>query len=206
MQVTINTISEVEQEADIQVPQEELQPHFERAYEEYRPKVEVRGFRKGRVPMPMIKQLYGQAIEYEKLDDIAGQFFRQAMTEKQIEPMGRPTIADMDFKRGERLTFKVRYEVRPAVELKRYKGLALTRYVHPVPDQEVQDEIDRLRRVHSTSEPADRVLDEHYAVTADVQELDETGAPLIGRKTPNVRFHLIDPDIAPEIRAMPIHA
>ena len=57
MQVTINTISEVEQEADIQVPQEELQPHFERAYEEYRPKVEVRGFRKGRVPMPMIRQL-----------------------------------------------------------------------------------------------------------------------------------------------------
>ncbi len=200
MQVTINTISDVEQEANIEVSHAELQPHFDHAYEEYRPKVEVKGFRKGRVPMQMVKQLYGQAIEYEALDDIAGVLFHQAMDQQKIEPMGRPSITDMDFKRGERFTFKVKYEVRPKVELKRYKGLALEKFVHPVTDQEVEDEVERLRRINSTPEPADKVLDEQYAVTADVQELDKSGSPLIGRKTPNVRFHLIDPDIAPEIR------
>ncbi|HEX9006849.1 MAG TPA: trigger factor [Bacteroidota bacterium] len=200
MQITINTISDVEQEANIEVTQAELQPHFDHAYEEYRPKVEVRGFRKGRVPMPMIRQLYGQAIEYEALDDIANVFFHQAMHEQKIEPMGRPSITDMDFKRGERFTFKVKYEVRPKVELKRYKGLKLEKYVHPVTDQEVDDEIQRLRRINSTAESAEKVLDDGYAVTADVQELDKGGTPLIGRKTPNVRFHLIDPDIAPEIK------
>jgi trigger factor len=200
LQVTINTISDVEQEADIEVTQDELQPHFERAYEEYRPKAEIKGFRKGRVPMPMIKKIYGLAIEHEALDDIAGTVFQKVMQERHIDPMGRPSIVDMDFKRGDRFAFKVKYEVRPQVQLRKYKGLELSKYVHPVHDQDVTEEIERLRRVNSTSEPAEKVLDDHYAVTADVQELDKTGTPLIGRKTPNVRFHLVDQDIAAEIR------
>ncbi len=200
MQVTIKTISDVEQEADIEVVQDELQPHFERAYEDYRPKAEIKGFRKGRVPILMVKKLYGQAIEHEALDDIAGLLFKQVMEERRIDPMGRPSITGMDFKRGERLTFTVKYEIRPEVQLKRYKGLDIVKYVHPVHEQEAAEEIDRLRRINSTAEPAEKVLDDGYAVTADVQELDQTGAPLIGRKTPNVRFHLIDPDIAQEIK------
>lgn len=200
MQVTINTISDVEQEADIEVSSEELQPHFEQAYVEFRPKIELKGFRKGRVPMNIVKQVYGQAIEYDALEGIASKLYHQAMQERNIEPMGRPSITDMDFKRGERFTFKIKYEVKPKIELKRYKGLELTRYVHPVTDQEVDEEIQRLRCINSTSEPAGKATDENHAVTADVQELDESGSPLIGRKTPDVRFHLIDPEVAPEIK------
>ncbi|MGA9121066.1 MAG: trigger factor [Bacteroidota bacterium] len=200
MQVTINTLSEVEKEADIVVTHEELLPHFDQAYEEFRPKVELKGFRKGRVPMPMIKQLYGEAIEQDALEEIAGFFFRTAMKDKNVEPMGRPVLTEKNYERGKGFSFKIKYEVRPTIDLHGYKGLELTKFVHPVEDTEVQDEIERLRRVNSTSEPAEKVVDENFAVTADVQELDDTGAPLIGRKTANVRFHLIDPDVAPEVK------
>ncbi len=200
MQVTINTISDVEQEADIEISNDEIQPHFEHAYEEYRPKVEMKGFRKGRVPLPIIKKVYGPAIEYEALEEIAATFYRKAMDERKIEPVGRPSITDMDFKRGERFTFKIKYEVKPAIELKEYKGLPLVKYLHPVTDQEVDEEVQRLQRVNSSSEQAEKVTDEHFAVTADVQELDDTGSPLIGKKTPGVRFHLIDPEIASQIK------
>ncbi len=200
MQVTINSLSDVEQEADIVVTHEELVPHFDHAYEEFRPKVELKGFRKGRVPMPMIKQLYGEAIEQDALDDIAGFFFRMAMKDHNVEPMGRPTLAEKSYSHGKDFTFKIKYEVRPHIDLRGYKGVDVTKYVHPVDEKEVLDEIERLRRVNSTSEPATIVTDENYAVTADVQELDETGTPLVGRKTENVRFHLIDPDVAPEVK------
>jgi trigger factor len=200
VQVTINTISEVEKEADILVNHEELIPHFERAYEEFRPKVELKGFRKGRVPMPMVKQLYGEAIEQDALDDIAGFFFRSAMKEQNVEPMGRPVLTEKNYQRGKEFSFKIKYEVRPSITPHGYKGIEVTRYLHPVEEKEIDDEVERLRRVNSTSEPAEKVTDEHFAVTADVQELDESGAPLIGRRTPNVRFHLIDPDVAPEVK------
>lgn len=200
MDVQITTITEVLQEAEIHVGNEELQKHFERAYEEYRPKAEVKGFRKGRVPLSMVKRLYGESIEYKAIDDIANDCYRQAMAEREIRPIGRPTMTDMDFKRGERLRFKVQYEVRPPITLRRYKGLKVERPIHSVTDAEVEAELTRLRRANSTYTEVPAVTGPDHVVTGDVQELDGTGSPLIGKKSANVRFLLSDETLAPEIR------
>jgi len=199
VQVTITSVSDVQQEADIQVSQDELQPMFEQAYAKYRPKVELKGFRKGKVPMPMIKQLYGEAIERDALDDIASDFYRKAMEEKGVRPVGQPTMVDMDFKRGDHFHFKIKYEVKPPIALGSYRGIAVEKPIHIVTDAEVEAEIAKIRRANSTMAEAERVTDTGYVVTADVQELDESGAPLIGKKTPGARFDLSDETLAPEI-------
>lgn len=206
MQVTINTLSDIAQEADIQVTSDELQPHFERAYEKYRPKVELKGFRKGKVPMPMIRQLYGEAIEHDALDTIADELYRKAMDEKHIQPVGRPTMVDMDFRRGESFRFKIKYEIKPAITLRKYKGIAVEKPVHAVADAEVEAEILTLRRSNSTARETQNVTDAEHVVTADVQELDESGAPLIGKKTAGARFSLFDETLAPAIRDALMHA
>ncbi len=206
MQVTINTLSDIAQEADIQVTSDELQPHFERAYEKFRPKVELKGFRKGKVPMPMIRQLYGEAIEHEALDTIADELYRKAMDEKNIQPVGRPTMVDMDFRRGESFRFKIKYEIKPAITLRKYKGIAVEKPVHDVTDAEVEAEITTLRRSNGVPRETEIVTDAEHIVTADVQELDESGAPLIGKKTAGARFSLFDETLAPEIRNGLMHA
>jgi trigger factor len=206
VQVTINELSAIKQEADIQLSMDELQPHFVRAYEEFRPKVELKGFRKGKVPMPMIRQLYGDAVEKDALDTIADEFYRKAMDEKQIHPVGRPTMVDMDFRRGESFRFKITYEIKPAITLGKYKGVAADKPVHAVTDAEVEAEILSLRRAHSTRHPAESVTDQEHMVTGDVQELDDSGAPLIGKKTAGATFSLFDETLAPEIRAALMHA
>jgi len=200
LQVTINTLSDVKQEATIELGQDELQPQFEQAYAKYRAKVELKGFRKGKAPLPMVKKLYGEAIEHEALDDIANTSFHQAMEERNIHPLGRPSMVDMDFKRGERFQFRIEYEVKPPIELKTYKGVTVERLVHTVTDQEVDEEILQLRKANSTTSPATAVTDDEHIVTADVQELDEAGTPLIGRKSNGVRFYLSDPSLATAIR------
>jgi len=199
VQVTITSVSDVQQEADIQVTQDELQPMFEQAYAKYRPKVELKGFRKGKVPMPMIRQLYGEAIERDALDDIASDFYRKAMEEKGVRPVGQPTMVDMDFKRGDHFHFKIKYEVKPPIALGSYRGIAVEKPIHIVTDAEVESEIARIRRANATTAEAEQVTDTGYLVTADVQELDESGAPLIGKKTPGARFDLSDETLAPEI-------
>jgi len=200
VQVTINTISEVEHEAEFDVSGEELQPHFEKAYEKFRPKAEVRGFRKGKVPLHMIKQMYGEAIEHDALDGIANQIYRNAMEERNINPIGTPSMTDMDFRRKEHFRFKIKYEVKPEIALQKYKGIPVEKPVHKVTDTEVDAEIQQLRRSNSTTVDAQEVTDAEYIVTADAQELDEAGTPLIGKKTPNARFYLADESLAAEIR------
>ena len=200
MQVTITTISPTQQEAAFDVSSEDLQPHFDRAYEEFRPKAQLKGFRKGKVPLPMIKKIYGEAIEQEAIDKIANDLYRDAMDERKIQPLGTPSMTKLDFQRRQYLRFTVKYDVRPAITLEQYKGIAVEKPVHPVTDAEVEDEIHHLRRANSTTAEAETVTDSEHAVTADVQELDEAGTPLIGKKTSGTRFYLADPALTPEIR------
>jgi trigger factor len=186
--VNITTLSEVSREVEIQATSDDLQPHFEKAYREYRPKAEIKGFRKGRAPVELIKRLYGEAIEYESLETIAAELYRQVVKEKELKPIGDPALVDLDYKRGEHLRFKIQYDVRPTIQLKKYKGLSVDTVVHKVMDDELEDELLRLQKVNSTTEEVGQVTDEEHIVFTELQELDDAGLPIIGKRSDNVRF------------------
>jgi trigger factor len=200
VEVNIHTVSGVQQEADIRLTDEELRPHFERVYEQYRAKAELKGFRKGKAPLAIIKKLYGEAIEYDSLDDLATEFYRKAMSERDIRPIGQPSLIDMDFKRGQHLRFKIKYEVKPSIELKKYKGIAVEKPVHRVTQEEIDAEVMHLRKINSTRTGVAAVTGPDHVVTGTIQELDDAGTPLIGRKTVNVSFDLSEATLAPEIK------
>ena len=98
MEITINTLSVVRQEADISLTSDELQPHFEAAYKKYQPKVEFKGFRKGKVPMDLIKKVHGEAIEYEarwqieQLEDDSDRYFKRRSRNRKgvLKTLGSP--------------------------------------------------------------------------------------------------------------------
>ncbi|OGU19246.1 MAG: trigger factor [Ignavibacteria bacterium GWA2_55_25] len=195
MDVTLVSISDVSKEVEIHATSEELKPHFDKAYQEYRPKIEIKGFRKGKAPLDMIKKLYGELIENEYLDKLASELYRQAVQEKDLKPIGEPTLVDLDYKRGEHFRFKIKYEVRPSIALQQYKGLSVKAVVHRLEDAEVEEEIDRLRKGNSTLEEVEKATDDEHVVTAEMQELDDSGIPIIGKKTENARFYLADPQL-----------
>jgi trigger factor len=195
LEVTVHNRSEVSREVEIEVKPDEMQPHFEKAYKEYRPKIEINGFRKGKAPLDMIKKLYGEMIENEYLEKLTSELYREAVKEKNLQPIGEPTLVDLNYKRGEKLWVKIQYDVRPTIELKSYKGLALEAVVHAIDDAEVEDELLRVRRINSTREEVQSATDSEHIVTANLQELDDAGVPMIGKKTDGARFYLADPQL-----------
>ncbi len=200
MEVTITPLSEVEQQASIALTNDELLPHFAVAYEKFRPKAEVRGFRKGRVPLDLIRKMYGEAIEHDALDAIADDAYRRAMEEHKVRPLGQPAMVDMDFKRGSHFKFTIKYEIRPTISLKSTAGITIERPVHAITNDELDTELLQIRRSNADKRAADRVTGTEAVVTADVQEVDETGTPLIGKKSSNMTFQLYDESLATEIR------
>ena len=195
MEVTIHTVTEVSREAEIEVNSEELQPYFEKAYREYMPKIEIRGFRKGKAPIELVRKLYGEMIEHEYLEKLAGELYRNVVKEKELKPIGEPTLTDMDFKRGERFWVKIQYDIRPTIQLVQYKGLSIETVVHTITDDELEDELLRIRKINSVREEVEKVTDDEHVVSAELQEFDDTGFPIIGKKTENARFYLADPQL-----------
>ncbi|GJQ20095.1 MAG: trigger factor [Bacteroidia bacterium] len=195
METTINNISEVSREIEISAKASEIQPFFDKAYGEYRPKVEIKGFRKGKAPLELVKKLYGDMIEQETLPTVASQLYREAVKDQNLRPIGEPVIIDMHYSRGQDFRVKIQYDVRPEIKLKEYKGIKVEKPVHEVTEEEIDEEILRLRRMSAATEEADVVEGDEYIVTARVQELDPTGVPIIGKKTQNARFYLADPQL-----------
>lgn len=192
MEVNVNTLSDVSREVEITATAEEVQPLFEKKYQEYRAKVEIHGFRKGKAPLDIVKKLYGELIEQDSLQDVATELYRKAVVDEDLKPIGDPSLVDMNFKRGEEFKFKVRYDIRPTVMLKSYDGVKVTKPVHVVTTEEVDAELLRLRRANATFEPAATASDDEHVVTADLQDVDAQGMPLIGKRSENVRFYLAD--------------
>lgn len=192
MEVTVNSLTDVSREVEITATAVDLAPHFEKAYQEQRKKIDIRGFRKGKAPLDLIKKLYGDLIENEALNDIASELYRQAIKEKDLKPVGDPTLVDMDYKPGEQFRFKIKYDVRPVIKLNNYKGIEVEKPVHTVADSEVEDELLRLRHTNATFEEAAQVTDSEYVVTADLQDADENGKPIDGKKSESVRLYLAD--------------
>jgi len=200
MEVSITNISEVEKEMHVEASAEELIPHFEEAYKRYQPKIELHGFRKGKAPLDLVKKIYGESIEYSSLDTIASDVYRSIVEERHLQPIGEPVLTDLDYKRGQALKFKVKYEIKPNVVVQEYKDLPVEKLVHTVTEKEIQDEILRLRKANATLEEVQQVTDDEHLVTADIQQLDAGGSPLIGKKTPDAKLYLADETLYPEIR------
>lgn len=200
MEVSISDITEIEKEISIQMTAAELLPYFEKAYQRQLPEIEIKGFRKGKAPLDMVKKMHGEAIEYKSLDSIASEAYKQVITERDIHPIGDPILTDMDYKRGENFSFKIKYEIKPVVTVDNYKGLAVEKVVHKINDSDVENELLRLRHANSTLAEVEAVTDDEHIVTADIQQLDESGAPLIGKKNPDVRLYIAGGTMYKEIK------
>lgn len=182
MEVSINNVNDCVREMTVTMTQEELTPHFEKAYKEAAPALEIKGFRKGKVPMPMIKKMFGSSIEYQAVEEITNDIFKKEIESRNINPIGTPQINKIDFKPGTPLTFIVKFEVRPEFELKDYKSITLEKYTHHTTDTEIQNEVERLQQINSTTEVTEKADDEFSIVTVDMVDLDEQGHSREGMK------------------------
>jgi trigger factor len=200
MQVSITDVTDVDKEVEISTTPQELDPHFEEAYRKYQSTAALKGFRKGKAPMSMIRQVYGESIRYSSIDTIANDLYRRAMEERDIRPIGDPVLTTIDYKPDTGLNFRIRYEVLPNFELGSYRGVKIEKPVHEITEAELNEELDRIRRSNSTLADITRIDSEQTLAIVDIQELDESGAPLIGRKTADARLYLADQSIFREIR------
>lgn len=147
---TVEKLSPTRVKLNISVTPEELKPSIDHAYEHIGSQVNIPGFRKGKVPPPLIDQRVGrEEVLNHAVSDGLDKFFRQAVADEKIRTLGRPQadIAEWpnvkDFSGDLLLTVEV--DVRPEFDLPNYDGLALTVDAIEVSADDVKDELDTLR-------------------------------------------------------------
>jgi trigger factor len=200
VELSIQSPTQVTREISVTLAAEEIQPFFEKAYIREAKKIEMPGFRKGKVPLAVVKKMHAEEIEYRELDDIANEYYKKIIQENNLRPVGEPVLADIKFNRGTSFHFQINAEVLPEYTLQELQGIAVHKITHTVTDEEVQNELEYLRRSNAVMTDVEKATDDEHIVTFTIQELDEKGHPLIGRKTEPIQVHLGDEAKLQEIR------
>lgn len=200
MEVKVTQTSENQQEVEVTLSYDEIQPEIQQAYKDEAKKLTIDGFRKGKAPMGIVKKLYGEAIEYKASEDISSKKFWDAVDQEGLKPISTPQLLDINFIPGEKLFFKVMYEVKPKIELKDYTGIEIEKPIFKFEAADVDKEIDFMLKPHFTYEEVDTVADNQHKITVDLQRMDDNGMPMVGSRSDNIQIDLSDEKVNPQIK------
>ncbi|MDP9028172.1 MAG: trigger factor [Actinomycetota bacterium] len=171
---TVEKISPTRVKLNITVTPEELKPSITHAYQHIAEDVNIPGFRKGKVPPPIIDQRVGRSeVLNHAVNEGLDTFYRQAADEEKVRPLGRPS-ADItkwpsidDFSGN--LEVSVEVDIRPEFEIPNYDGLKLEVDPVAVSPDDVEAELENLRSRFGTLVTVDRP-----ATSGDFVQLDLT--------------------------------
>ena len=199
MEHNVVDLSSSEKEVEIKLQYDEIKNEITEEVKKQTKKVQIPGFRKGKAPLSMLKKMYGDSFEYEASEKIANSFFWKLAEENQFKPIGQPTMTDIKFEPEKELSFKVKYETLPVLDIKDYKGL-----VFDIPDliageDEIAKEIDYILKSNKTLEDAEIILDNNFIIDADVVLDKKNGEKLDELKHEKMQIDLTSEGVAKEI-------
>lgn len=167
MQVSIETTSGLERKMTIGVPAERIENEVTDRLEKASKNVKLDGFRKGKVPLSVIKQRYGRGIRDEVIGDVVRTCFVEAVTQEKITPAGQPALEPTKDEPGEDFEFVATFEVLPEVNLADFAKVKVAKPVAEVKDEDVQDMLEALRKQQADWETVERAVVEGDEVVID---------------------------------------
>ncbi len=131
----------------IEVNAERVDTALDQAFKKVVKKVNVPGFRKGKVPRSMFEKRFGvEALYQDALDILLPSAYSEAIEESGIDPVDQPDVDIEQMEKGKNLIFKATVTVKPEVTLGEYKGLEVEEQDTNVTDEDIENELKELQK------------------------------------------------------------
>lgn len=167
MQVSVETTQGLGRRVTITVPAADIQTAVDSELKKAAKTVRIDGFRKGHVPMSMVKQRYGMSVLNDVLGDLMQRNFINAIIENKVNPVGAPDYKPEQYKEGEDFVYSVEFEVFPEIELKDLESIEVVKPVVTVKDEDVDNMLETLRKQQAEWKEKDGEVAAEDRVTVD---------------------------------------
>lgn len=139
----------------VTIPAERVQAAESKAVQYYAKQARLPGFRKGKAPEAVVRKRFGDAIRQSALQEVVREGWEQARETHALEPVAEPSVRNLKFEAGSDVEFDLMVEVRPQLSLERTGGFTLSRAVAPVSDDDIEEQLTRLREQQATWVPVE---------------------------------------------------
>ena len=167
MQVSIESSTGLERQLKIGVPADKIDQEVTDRLQKATKTASIKGFRKGKVPLRVVKQHYGKGVRQEVIGEIVNSSFYEAIQKEELRPVGQPRIDDIKDAEGQDLEYLAIFEVYPEVKLADLSKVKVTRPVADVNAEDVEKMIGVLRDQQATFTVTEKAADDGDQVNID---------------------------------------
>lgn len=176
----------------ISVEKAESKKEYNSLINKYSKTVQIKGFRKGRVPTSILEQRFGDSLKQEAASNLLEKAFKAAVDDIEEKPLGIATpelIGDLDFDPEKEFAFTVKYDVFPEVKLGEYKGLEIDEPKVSILKKHKDAELEKIREQNSiVVDKDDKTVADKNIVTMNYAELDSEGSVIEDTKREDFVF------------------
>jgi trigger factor len=183
MEVVVTTLEGCKRTIEITLPGDEPDKVYREMLEDFQHRLQVPGFRRGKVPMSIIEKRFSRELEHEVIDKLVPKAIDEAIEKEGLRPVEQPTLEDVQYRQGEPMKISASFEVRPVIALEKYTGfsLELKKDAYEVAEAEIEASLEQLRERAANFEPVEiaRPVAEGDFATLDVrgEPKGEDGVP-----------------------------
>ncbi len=170
MKSAVETLSPTRAKITVEVPFEELKPSLDAAYQAIAKQINIPGFRKGKVPPPVIDRQVGRgAVLDEAINDALPKLYVQALQDNDLHPLAQPEIDVTKLEDNTLLEFTAEVDVRPSIEVPAYDALSVQVEDVTVSDENIAEQVEELRERFATLKDVERPAADGDVVTIDLK-------------------------------------
>ncbi len=155
MEYQVEEVSPVKRKVSVQVPVEEVHAAISATVALYRRDVDVKGFRKGKVPSSVIEGKYRKKIIAEATTDLVNLHINEIMGELKVTPLSGIDFDGGELVRDQAFDYVLGFEVMPEFVVPSFEGLEVEEETPEVDDKEVEAVFERMRSQLAELEPID---------------------------------------------------
>ncbi len=127
MKSSLKKIKDCRVRMTVEVDAERVEDRYQEVLKDFQKAARIAGFREGRAPMDLVEKKYSGEAREELLKSLIPEAYHESVRTQKVSPVSLPSVSDIKFERGKKLTFAAEFEQAPEVPIKNYKGLRLKR-------------------------------------------------------------------------------
>lgn len=167
MQVSVETISNLERKLTISLPAEQFSQAFDNRVKKVARTAKIDGFRPGKAPQSLIASRYGDSIREEVLEELMRTSFYQALEQEKLTYASHPHFAPEAIQPGQPVQYSATFEIYPVIEFKTLDGVTIEKVTAEITDADIDKVIENLRKQKTQWNPVDRAAQEKDKLVID---------------------------------------
>jgi trigger factor len=172
MKVSVEELNKLQRRLSIEVPAEKVTESFKQAYKALQKQAQLKGFRKGKVPMEVLRSHYGDRVKQDVAEQLISQHYPEAVAEKDLNPVSAPSVRLESLEEDQPFSFSADFEIRPEVNLKNIEGLKVEREILELDPDHAKSVLENLRQQRAQFAP---ILEDRPVQMEDIAVIDFEG-------------------------------